>query len=76
MRVTPIDPPKPVVLGIALSDSAHSFATCTLDGGLPTIVRVGNSIGIYTVKSIERGRVTFTTADGKRFEISALKPGP
>ena len=45
VRVTPIDPPKPVVLGIALSDSAHSFATCTLDGGVPTIVRVGNSIG-------------------------------
>ena len=75
VRVTAIEPPKPVVLGVALADAARSFATCTLDGGPPTIVRIGGTIGEYTVKSIERGRVTFTTAEGKKFEIHALKPG-
>lgn len=76
VRVAAIEPPKPVVLGIAVaSDAARSFATCALDGGSPTIVHIGNTIGPYTVKSIEHGRVTFTTADGKRLEVSALKPG-
>jgi hypothetical protein len=75
VHVAPIEPPKPVVLGIALADATHSFATCMLDGGPPTILHVGSTIGEYTVKSIERGRVTFTTAEGKKFEIHALKPG-
>jgi hypothetical protein len=76
VHVVPIESPKPVVLGIAISDSAHSFATCTLEGGTPTIVHIGDHLGEYTVKSIERGHVVFTTADGKKLDIPALKPGP
>jgi hypothetical protein len=76
VHVVAIEPPKPVVLGIALSDAAHSFATCTLEGGTPTIVHIGDHLGGYTVKSIERGHVVFTTADGKKLDIPALKPGP
>jgi hypothetical protein len=71
-----IEPAKPVVLGTALSDPEHSFATCTLDGGAPIIVHVGDKMGEYTVKSIERGHVVFTTASGKKLDIPALNPGP
>ncbi|HVT40556.1 MAG TPA: hypothetical protein VHE78_16050 [Gemmatimonadaceae bacterium] len=70
-----IEPPKPVVLGTALSDPEHSFATCTLDGGAPSIVHVGEKLGEYTVKFIDRGHVVFTTASGKKLDIPALKPG-
>ena len=75
VHVVPIEPPKPVVLGTAISDSAHSFATCSLEAGAPTIVHVGDRIGEYTVKAIERGHVVFATSDGKKLDIPALKPG-
>ena len=75
VAVEPIEPAKPVVLGTALSEAAHSFATCTLDGGAPSIVHVGDKLGEYTVKSIERGHVIFTTASGKKLDIPALPPG-
>jgi hypothetical protein len=70
-----IEPAKPIVLGTALSDPAHSFATCTIDDGAPTIVHVGDKLGEYTVKSIERGHVVFTAASGKKLDIPAIKPG-
>jgi hypothetical protein len=38
------------------------------------ILHVGDRIGPYTVKSIERGRVRFTTASGKTLDIQELKP--
>ncbi|MDA1081525.1 MAG: hypothetical protein O2973_07580 [Gemmatimonadetes bacterium] len=74
---TPGQPaPRPVVLGTVLaSDGAH-FATCQVSGGQPTIVRVGAKLGGFTVVSIERGRVTFRSAEGERFSIDASKPVP
>jgi hypothetical protein len=75
VRVEHIEPAKPVVLGTSQSDPLHSFATCMLEGSAPTIVHVGDKVGEYTVKSIERGHVVFTTADGKKLDIPALKAG-
>ena len=72
----PAPPPVlPVVLGTAAMGEGRGFATCQLGEGRPVIVRVGDKLGEYTVKSIERGRVAFTTAAGKALEISALKTG-
>ena len=62
------------MLGTAASDAAHGFATVQLADGAPTIVRVGDKIGEYTVKSIERGHVVFTTPSGKKLDIPELKP--
>lgn len=69
-----VEAPKPVVLGTAVSGTGRSFATCQLGDGQPIIVRVGDRIGEYTVKTIERGRVVFTTAKGTLLEVPALKP--
>jgi hypothetical protein len=66
---------KPIVLGTSVSGAGRSFATCRLAEGPPVIVRVGDKIGDYTVKTIERGRVVFTTANGKPLDVPALKPG-
>lgn len=76
VQVVPIEPPRPVVLGTAISDATHSFATVTLEAGAPVIVHMGDRLGEYTVKAIERGHVVFATPDGKKLDIPALKPGP
>lgn len=67
-------PVLPVVLGTAMSDSAHSFATVQLADSHATIMHVGDKIGQYTVQTIERGRVVFTNAAKKKLEITELKP--
>jgi hypothetical protein len=64
----------PVVLGTAVSDPPHSFATVQLADGLPVIMRIGDKIGEYTVQAIERERVVFTTKAKKRIDIPELKP--
>jgi hypothetical protein len=67
--------PPPVVLGTAIMGEGHSFATCQLPDGVPMIVRVGDRLGDFTVRSIEKGHVGFTTMTGKRLDIPALKTG-
>jgi hypothetical protein len=64
---------KPIVLGTAMSLDGSSFATCQLGEDRPRIVRVGDKLGTYTVKSIARGRVAFTTSSGSILDVSALK---
>ena len=68
------EPVLPVVLGTAVSDPAHSFATVQLGDGSPVIVRIGDKIGEYTVQSIDRERVVFTTLTKKKLDIQELKP--
>lgn len=68
------EPVLPVVLGTAVSDSAHSFATVQLADSRSTIMHVGDKIGQYTVTTIERGRVVFTNAARKKLEITELRP--
>ena len=67
-------PVEPVVLGTAVSDPSHGFATVQLADSHATIMHVGDKIGEYTVKSIERGHVVFTTPSGKKLDIPELKP--
>lgn len=69
-----VAPVEPVVLGTGASDAIRGFATVQLGDGAATIVRVGDKIGEYTVKSIERGHVVFTTPSGRKLDIPELKP--
>jgi hypothetical protein len=61
--------PQPLVLGTAVSTPENSFAICKVGGGRPTVVRIGDILDGYTVRSIERGHVVFTTPTGERLEI-------
>ncbi len=63
--------PKPLVLGTAVGTGARSFAMCSLAGAPTVIVRVGDKLGDYTVRSIERGVVVFSTTSGERFAVDA-----
>ena len=73
---TPAAPlPRMVVLGIAMADGGRSFATCQVGAERPTIVRVGDKIGPYTIKAIESKRVTIVLPTGAVETISALNSG-
>ena len=73
---TPAAPlPRLVVLGIGLASGGRSFATCQVGAEPPTIVRVGDKIGPYTIKAIERKRVTITLPSGAVETLTALNSG-
>ncbi len=69
------EPPQPVVLGTAVAADGTSFATCQFQSARLLMVRVGDKVGDYTVKSIERGRVVFATPAGKSFEVLGPRAG-
>jgi hypothetical protein len=69
------EPVKPVVLGTVIATDGSHFATCQMPGGRPTVVRVGDRLGDYTVMAIDRNTVTFKDAAGKVFDIAATRPG-
>lgn len=70
---TPAAPlPRLVVLGIALAPGGRSFATCQVGAERPTIVRVGDKIGPYTIKAIESKRVTIVLPSGAVETLTAL----
>jgi hypothetical protein len=69
-------PEKPVLFGTAVATDGRHFATMQISNGTPTLVHVGDKIGSWTIRSIERGKVTLATADGQRAEVSVSKPGP
>lgn len=74
---SPANPlPRVVVLGIALADGGRSFATAQVGAERPTIVRVGDKLGPYTIKAIEAKRVTVTLPGGAVQIIAALNSGP
>jgi hypothetical protein len=70
-----VTPPRILVLGVALADSGQSFATAQVGNDRPTIVRVGDKLGPYTVKAIASKRVTFTSANGTTQTVVALTSG-
>ena len=68
-------PILPVVLGTVLATDGSHFATCQMPGGKPTVVRVGDKVGDYTVVAIDRDKVAFKNATGKLIEITVTRPG-
>lgn len=74
-EVAAAPPPRVVVLGVAMADGGRSFATCQVGAERPVIVRVGDKLGPYTVKSIESKRVTVTLPGGAVQTIAALNSG-
>jgi hypothetical protein len=68
-------PEKPVLLGTGVATDNRNFATVQLGAAGPTLVHVGDKIGLWVVKSIERGKIVLVTAGGARVEVSVPKPG-
>ena len=64
-------PPQPVVLGTSVDSPTNSFAICRIEAGPASIVRIGDKIGAFTVVSIERNVVVFTSPTGERVAVKA-----
>jgi hypothetical protein len=71
VEAEPIDVSQLLVLGTVVGAGNRTFAMCSLNGAPTVIVRVGERVGDFTVRSIKRGVVEFSTASGERFEINA-----
>jgi hypothetical protein len=69
-----VEPMKPFVLGTAVATDGHHFATLQLGDAAPKLVRVGDKIGEWVVKSIERGKVVLVSTEGTRAELVAPRP--
>lgn len=72
-------PPKPVlpeVLGTVIATDGNNMATIRLGADSTKILRVGQSIGAFTVDSIAREQVTFTGASGERIVVRVKSPFP
>jgi hypothetical protein len=65
--------PLPVVLGTSVADDNRSFAYVSVGDSRATVVRAGDKISGYTVKSIARGSVTFVTPSGEPLVVNAAR---
>lgn len=69
---TPAAPlPEPIVLGTSVAGGGRSFAFCSVGGSAAKVVRVGENVGGFIVRSIERGRVVFTRPTGEQLVVNA-----
>ncbi len=62
------------VLGTVVNTAGSGFAMCQLGSSPPTIVKVGEKIGPYTLKRVVRGSATFAGPAGD-VVIAAPQPG-
>ena len=70
-----VEPMKPTVLGTVVATDGRSFATVQLGNDRPKLVHVGDKIGEWAVKAIERGKITLVSAAGSRVDVTVPKPG-
>lgn len=68
--------PTPIVLGTALATDGRSFVSARMPDGVPRSLRVGDTIGTYTLRSIGRRLVVFSRASGGRVEVRPGTPDP
>lgn len=72
-----VEAPRPVLLGTAVANDGKSFATLQLGDAQPKLAHVGDKIGEWIVKAIDRGKVTIVnTSGGPRVDLAVPKPGP
>jgi hypothetical protein len=70
-----VQPEKPTVLGTAVATDGRHFATVQMKNAGPTLVHVGDTVGVWVVRSIERGKVGLVSTSGVRIDVTAPKPG-
>jgi hypothetical protein len=70
--------PVPEVLrlvGTVVDAGGASFVLCQLGTGAAHMVRVGQTLGTYQLRSISQGSAIFVTGDGQRLELRVPKTG-
>jgi hypothetical protein len=64
---------RPTVLGTAVANDGQSFATVQFGDSGPKLVHVGDKIGDWLVRAIDRGKVTFVSTTGVQADLSEAK---
>ena len=70
--------PAPEVLrlvGTVLDSMGTSFVLCQLGSSTAHVIRVGQTLGTYQLRSISQGSAIFVTGDGQRLELHVPKAG-
>jgi hypothetical protein len=71
----PAAPVAVKLVGTAVMPGSTGFAMCQLGNQPPRVVRVGETIGDFTLKAVEQGRARFQTSRGTPVEIQVAKAG-
>lgn len=64
------------LLGTVITAGQDAFAMGQLGGDAPRVVRVGGTLGGFTLRRIEPGRAVFTTPNGEMLDLRVPKAGP
>jgi hypothetical protein len=67
--------PQIRLLGTVVFVQGGGFVTCQIGNERPVMVRVGEKIGNYTLKSVARGSAVFTGPTGETLQVAAPQPG-
>jgi hypothetical protein len=70
-----VDAPILRVLGTVVDSAGASFALCQLGAASPVILHVGQRLGDYELRRVERASATFFTPDGGRVERRVPRAG-
>lgn len=69
-------PTAPVeLIGTVVIPDGRSFAMCRSGADSPRIVRIGETIGDLTLRTVEQGRAVFASSTGARTELQVKKAG-
>jgi hypothetical protein len=63
------------VLGTVVDSLGGSFALCQLGAAPPVLLRTGQKIGEYELRSVDKAIVVFSTIDGRRAERRVPRAG-
>jgi hypothetical protein len=63
------------LIGTVVMPGGRSFPMAQLAGEPPRIVRIGEHVGGFALRSIEQGRAVFVAAGGARLELQVPKAG-
>jgi hypothetical protein len=78
-QVIALQPPAavetPHLVGTVVDAGGGSFVLCQLGTGTPHVVRIGQKLGTYQLRSISQGAAIFVTGDGQRLELRVPKTG-
>jgi hypothetical protein len=64
-----------VLLGTVVLAEGRSFVMCQQGSDQPRIVRIGESLGDYTLRTVQQGRAVFVSRRGEQLELRVPKPG-
>jgi hypothetical protein len=60
---------------VASPDGTQGFAMCQIGNDPPRIIRVGESFGGWTLRTVGEGRATVTSPRGATINVAVPKPG-